>query len=129
MSKIQETLNKGLQYFKYNKNDPFEGIKMMEQIVFSHYLFVSESIDDYLIGKRSIKRKWIVLILQLCIWIYLLKSLFISYYNNRAFSIMTGDFFYLYPRPDILNVTVFSIFTALAITGENNFSFVGKSSI
>jgi len=83
--KIRETLNKCLEYFKYNKNDPYECIRIIEQFTVSNYLFVSESIDDYLSGKRLIKRRFIIIILQLCIWTYTLKCLFISYYNNRFF--------------------------------------------
>jgi len=105
--KVHEKINKGLEYFKSNKNDPYEGVKILEKIIFSKYLFVSESVNDYLSGKRSIKRKLIVLILQLCVWIFLMKSLLISYCNNSTLLIMTGDITYLYPMPDILNVNFF----------------------
>jgi len=118
--KVHEKINKGLEYFTSNKNDPYEGMKIWEKLAFSHYMLVSESVDDYLSRKRLIKRKLIVLILQLCTWIFLLKCLFISYYNNKTLSMMTGDFTYLHTRPDILNLTAFSIFLIVAIAGKNN---------
>jgi len=116
---IRAIINKSLEYFKYNKNDPYEGMKIMIKISHSNYLFVTESMDDYLIGNRLTKRKLIVLILQLCIWAFTLKSLFISYYRNKTFLIMTGDFTYLCPRPDIVNVLPFLLFGSIALIGKN----------
>jgi len=121
--KIRSTINKGLEYFKYNKNDPYEGIRIMEKSSFSNYLYVSESIGDYLSGKRLIRRRFIILIFQLCIWTLALKSLLISYYNNKTLLVMTGDFTYLFPRHDILNVSVFLIFSGVAIAGKNSFFY------
>jgi len=118
--KIDEKINKVIEYFKPNKNDPHEGMKIFQDIFYSQYMYVSESANDYISGKRLIKKKLILSILQLCTWIFLMKSLFISYYNNRTLLIMTGDFTYLHPRPDILNITAFSIFLPIAIVGENN---------
>jgi len=116
--KLHAKLNKVLEYFKYNENDPYEGFKILEQFVFSQYLFSSGSIDDYLRGKRLIKRKFVIFILQLCTWTFALKSLFISYYKTKKFSEMTGDFSYLHPRPDILNVFVFLILIDIGIIGK-----------
>lgn len=118
--RIHITLKKCIEYFKYNENDPYEGIKIMEQDAFSNYLFASESIYDYINGKRLVKRRFVILILQLSIWTFALKSLLISYYNNRSFSKMTGDFTYLYPRADIINILAFLLFAALAFIGKNS---------
>jgi len=118
-SKIRAALNKGSEYFKYNKNDPHEGIRIMAMFAFSHHLFVSESIGDYLNGKRLTRRKFIIIILQLSTWIFALKSLLSSYYNNRAFSIVTGDFIYLFPKPDICNVGMFLYLFGIALVGKN----------
>jgi len=117
---IYKTLKKCVEYFKYNENDPYEGIKSLEQEGFSNYLLVTESIEDYISGKRSVKRRFVILILQFSIWTFALKSLFISYYNNRIFSKMTGDFTYLYPRPDIINIVLFLFFAGSAIIGKNS---------
>jgi len=125
--KINKTITKVVEYFKHNKNDPYEGIKILEKFILSEYILFSGSTNDYFNGKRSIKRKFMVLIFQLCIWILSLKSLFISYHNNRTFSVMTGDFTYLYPKPDILNIMLFSVLTALAIIGKNNLLFRRKN--
>jgi len=116
ISKIYETLH---QDSKYDENDPYVGIKMLEKFALSQFLFVSKSIDDYLSGRRSIKKKLIVLILQLCVWIFLLKTLFISYYNNKAFFFFFLDFFYFYPRLDILNVMILLMLTGIEIVGKN----------
>jgi len=121
--KIHEIMNKVVGYFKPNEHDPYEAIEMLENLTLSRHVFLSESVDDYLSRKRSVKKKFILLILQTCTWICILKSLFLSYYNTRTLSIMTGDFTYLYPRPDILNVTSFVILAAVAIIGENNLFF------
>jgi len=118
--KLRAASNKGLEYFKYNKNDPLEGVKMMEQFGVSHYLIVSESIDGYLNGERPTKRKFIIFILQLTLWMYAIKSLYFAYYNNRSLSIMIGDFIYLYPKPNILNLLLFIIFTAIAVVGKHS---------
>jgi len=131
-TRIHEKINKAVEYFKSNKNDPYEGMKISEKIILRN-MFVSESVDDYLSGKRSIKRKFTLLILQFCIWISLLKSLLNSRYNNKTLLLLTGDYSYLHPRPDILNLASFSVFLPLAIVGENNqfiiiYSFVEKVS-
>jgi len=109
-----------LEYFKYNKNDPYEGIQIMEKIVVSNYLFVSESVDDYLSEKRLTKRRIIILLFHLCVWTFALKSLLVSYYNKRSFLIMTGDFTYLYPMSDALNITLFLILIGITIGSKNS---------
>jgi len=121
-SKIRATIDKGVEYFTYNKNDPYECIRLMENIGTSKYIFVSESSDDYLCGKRSIKIKFIILILQLCIWATAFKCLLIWYYNDRAISIMIGDFSYVIPRYDIFNAIASLLLTGVAISGKHSLS-------
>jgi hypothetical protein len=118
--KIRETLNKCIEYFKYNENDPYEGMKIMVKLSHATYLFVSESSDDYVSGKRPTKRKLIILILQLCLWIMALKCLFISYYNSRTVLIMTGDFTYLYPNAHILNKFGFLMCATITTAGKKS---------
>jgi len=112
-------LNKGQEYFKSNSNDPYEAMKLLKTFGASRYLFVAERMEDCFIGKRSTKRTFIILILQFSIWICALRCLLLSYYNNRTIATNTGDFTYLYPRSDILNLFGFIIFSGTAIAGKN----------
>jgi len=115
---MRQTLNKGLGYFKSNMNYPYEALKLLQGFTCSRYLFVCESPIGYLSGELPIKRRLIILILQLSIWTFAFKCLIMSYFNNRTFSIYTGDFTYLYPRPDILNLLVFIILSGVGIAGK-----------
>jgi len=118
--KMREALNQGLEYFKSNKNDPYEAMKLLKTFGASRYLFVDETMEDCLIGKRSTKRILIILIFQLSIWMCALRCLAMSYYNNRTIATYTGDFTYLYPRPDILNTFGFILGSGTAIAGKNS---------
>jgi len=116
--KMRETLNKGLEYFKSNNDDPYEGLKLLAIFAFSRYLFVSDSAYGYLSGKLPIKRRLIIIILQLSIWTLALMCLIRSYFRSKSITIYTGDFTYLHPRPDILNLFVFIISSGVGIVGK-----------
>jgi len=119
--RISSTLKKYSEYFKYNKNDPYECVKIMEQIAFSNYLFVSESTEDYMSRKPFMwKRRFIVSMLQFFTWTMAVKSLFISCYSNRTILVMTGDLTYLFPRPKILNLILFLYIAGTATIGKSS---------
>jgi len=109
----------GFPSLKFNKNDPYEDLKLLESFAFSHYLLVSESLKAYLSGIRLNKRRIIVLLQQLCLWIFISKSILMYFHNSKTFIKMAGDFTYLYPRSDILNLVIINILLCYALVGKN----------
>jgi len=108
-----------LKQLKFKKNDPYEGLKLIESFAFSRYILTSESINNYFSRIRFKKRKIIVLLQQLCMWIYIFKSIFIYSHNTKTFIRITADFTDLYPRPDILNLTIINVFLNMALICKN----------
>jgi len=109
----------GFSFLKFNKNDPYEDLRLLESFVFSRYIFVSESMKGYYSGIRLNKRRIIVLLQQLCLWIFMSKSILIYFHNSKTFIEMTGDFTYLYPRSDILNLLIINILLCYGLLGKN----------
>jgi len=92
---------------------------MLDSYTGTRHVLIANSLDDYLAGKIILKRKAIVLIMNLSIWIFIIKCLLMVFLEKNSSLIwLSGDFSYLYPRPDILNILVFILYLSTALGGK-----------
>lgn len=120
MHSIIQKLKINFEKYKFKEEDPLEGLKMLENFISLRYMTFCETINDYMIGRRLLKRHIIACIMNLSIWIYAIRCLLMAIINTKSFAFYIGDYSYLMPRADILNLIIFIFFTTLASIGKNN---------
>jgi len=101
-----------------NIGDENFGIEIFESYVVNNYLVASQSIDDYIKGKKSPKRIFIAYFIQLINWINLVKYLSIYFVNDQWIWKIFADPLYSTGRSDILSLVIGLVFLLISISCE-----------
>jgi hypothetical protein len=113
ISKLKQKFEK----FKYDKNNPNHGLKIFESLMVSRFVIVSQSFEDYMIGKKVFKRRVIAWSFNLLLWIIMFRSLISALLKNKYYEEITGGIHYLYFRPDLLGFMVSLLFAIITPIG------------
>jgi hypothetical protein len=116
-AKVSE-LNNKIKDFLYDENDPHHGLKLLESFVVSRFIITSKSLDDYMIGRKTLKRRIIAWSLNFVLWIVMFRSLFSAILKNKTYEEITGGIHYMYFRPDLLGFMVSLSYTITASIGK-----------
>jgi hypothetical protein len=116
-AKVLELKNK-IKDFLYDENDPNHGLKLLESFATSRYIFVSKSSEDYMTGRKTLKRRIIAWSLNFVLWIVMFKNLFSAILMNKTYEEITGGIHYMYFRPDLLGFMVSLLYTIIASIGK-----------
>jgi hypothetical protein len=117
--RLVKRLKDQLKDLKYKEHDPYEGLRILDSFNKTRYTTFTNSVEDYLAGKTIFKRKVMILIMNLAIWIFVIRCSFMVFLGKNPTMIwLTGDFSYLYPRSDILNLAVALLYLSNALCGK-----------
>ncbi len=104
-----------LDFFKFKEDNPYEGINLLESFASESHITFCQSMEDYMTVKRLSKRVAIVLLLNLLVWILVIKSIIMGLTKDKLFASYTGHFTYLYPRTDIMNFIIVIIYSGISL--------------
>jgi hypothetical protein len=117
--KISSLKNK-IEKFKYDENNPHYGLELFESILTSRFIIASNSLADYVLGRKIFKRKVIAWSFNLLLWILVFRSLIYAIWQNKYYEQITGGTHYLYFRSDLLAFIISFLFATLAVVGKVN---------
>ncbi len=87
-AKVSQIKDK-IKDFLYDQNDPNHGLKLLEHFAVSRYIFISESLDDYMTRRKTSKRRIIAWSLNFNLWFVMFHSLFSAILMNKTYEEMT----------------------------------------
>jgi len=116
-AKVSELKNK-IKDFLYDENDPHYGLKLLESFAVSRFLVALKSLDEYMTGRKTLKRRIIAWSFNFVLWIVMFRSLFSAILKNKTYEEITGGIHYMYFRPDLLGFMVSLLYTITASIGK-----------
>jgi hypothetical protein len=116
-AKVSQLKSK-IKDFLYDQNDPNHGLKLFVSFAVSRFVFASESLDDYMIGRKTLKGRIIAWSLNFVLWIVMFHSLFAAILKNKTYEEITGGIHYMYFRPDLLGFMVSLTYAMYASVGK-----------
>jgi hypothetical protein len=75
-------------------------------------------VDDYMTGRKTLKRRIIAWSLNFVLWIVMFHSLFSAILMNKTYEEITGGIHYMYFRPDLLGFMVSLLYVMIASIGK-----------
>ena len=91
--------------FKYNPNKPYKGLDLLEKYVKYFHIMTSDSVEDYMNKKPSLRNRTISWLLNINQWIVSIRFfLIVLFNNNKNIKIILFDYMQVIERSDIIGV-------------------------
>jgi hypothetical protein len=107
--------------FKYNENNPHEGLDIFEKLIVNFHGMMTRSLNDYMLKNISFREEAIGFSLNIAVWISALRFFIISIIDETYIKIFFADFTYLLPKSNLLSLFFGILFSQTAIGGKYYF--------
>jgi hypothetical protein len=107
--------------FKYNENNPHEGLDIFEKLIVNFHGMMTRSLNDYMLQNISFREEVIGFSLNIAVWISALRFFMISILEESYIKSFFADFTYLLPKSNLLSLFFGILFIQMAVGGEYYF--------